>query len=142
MLASIAAWIAKQLAPIIFWLIVGAVLVAVWDRRAPGSHLWFIPLSPSLAAQRDGYAADYATERASFVTMHDAFTVENAAVLSLGATGARWQAASQAAEAKAITSNAWRLQLAQKIAATPPPADTSELGLCRAADQLLIEGAQ
>jgi hypothetical protein len=136
-------------------LVAGACALFWWDHRpaatpafhwrAPGllAFVHFDWTAPqSLAATRDRALADDAVWERSFATMQEAFARENAAVTSLGASSALWQAQSRAASEQASSENHWRLALASQIAATPPPTDTSELGLCRAADAVLLRAAK
>lgn len=133
-------------------LIVGAgPLVWVYDRQPvrpawTQAHFlwWHLPAfisDPSLAAQLDHARADYLSERVTFQVEHDAFTAENAAVLSIATSSDRWQAASRASEAQAARSNAWREALARKIM-SPAPSNLSPSELCSAAEAVLRGNAQ
>jgi hypothetical protein len=125
--------------------ILGIIGAEGWEHRPAGAPaIPFIGgmIPESLAAQRDGYRADYATERQSFATLRGAIVIQNAAVLSLKSTGDRWQAQGRVAVAQAVKANAWRLADARRILDAPEPVDQSQAGLCKAAEAVLREAAR
>lgn len=148
--------ILKLLGPgFVMGMAVGAYALFWWDHRPPDTpsvhwrgpgllsfaqFSWTAP--DSLAAVRDRALADDGAWADDFATLKNAFSEENAAVVSLQTNSQRWRAASRAAGLQAAAANRWRLTLASRIAAAPSPTDASELGLCRAADAILLRGAQ
>lgn len=145
MIKTIASFLGGVPLAVVLFFVPGVGLAEWWEHNpnAPAiaqGHLlfwsWdFRPLAVQAAAER----ADYMTERQAFWTVDNALKGQNAAVLNVKRAADRWQAASLVAEADAVRSNAWRLALAKRIAAQPGPVDQSELGLCRAADAVLLE---
>jgi hypothetical protein len=156
MLETILGVFTKIIGPgVILGLVVGFGVAFGLDRAAAGWPNWTfhigpfaqtIHFPPSLAAAGDAKAAAawnaFDTEQGSFRTLQGAFGVENASIGSLKTSGDRMVARTRAAVQAAAVANAWRLRLATKIQSEKAPPNADELALCRAADAVLLEGAQ
>lgn len=156
MIESVLAFLFKILGPgLVLGLLLGAATMAAWDRRPPGAPAldlrgpgvlsfvhwrWTAPdsLAARLAQDRQASVAQAST----VARLRTALTEQNRAILDQRAAAARWLEAAAAKTARTRRETAWRMDLANRLSLRPAPADTSELGLCRAADAILKEGAE
>lgn len=117
-----------------------------WALDRPAWHVGWCPFCVGWSAganvQLAQSRADFATERQTVQVLRKAFDVENGSILTLQTASDRWQEASRQALIKAAAANAWRLSTAARIMALPEPADSSELGQCRAAYGVLKDTGQ
>lgn len=153
MFEAIVGLAARVLGPgLILGLAVGGAAVFGWDRRGADWPAYPVKLPFGLhftLGFGDGFPVRLTKDEAALARaaagqqrLNGALNAENAAVSHLATAAARWRSASIAAEQAAARSNRWRSDLSTQLLRQPAPADASELGLCRAADAVLKEGAQ